>query len=947
MSLHVLAQNHPFRQYTVEDGLPTNYVYGAIEDRDGIMWVYTENGIARFDGVHFRNYSTMDGLPHNDVYLLKKDGCGTIWIVNIGKSSAYIEGDSVINQPDVTPANALFNINDKVILVNDYTSLEVMKCPGEALKIESFKMRSDFPLNDSIVLFRDTTNLKYINLISNDTMDTEFHYKRIDLLAYFVKQGELDYMIIRGDESLTIIDEYFNQKSYRHSEISEGRNRLYSFHCMEDGTVVYETENKSFYVDTTDLSLKAFLDIPSISDQYNLLRVYQDSKGNYWQGTVEGGLFFINKKVLKTYNYNHQDFNNNFEKIVIFRDKLYAITDALSMYEIVNDQLTMRIEEAVNHRFEDVVELDNQLYFFGGLLPIVFDGNEFLAYDVDSYQGDRLMRVGNIEEYPLRGAKSLATNTEGDSIVYGTSLGYYLYLKDKKVLSYIERLRLDQISYFSSQFYASAGSGFYRFDGSKFIKILSAPSQISHFAEVNGEIWICTTHSGIYKYQKDHFSTIIPNINSVTCLKREGDDIFLGSKTGVYWLDQDLNLVYRYGKMDGLRSEEVADIHITSKYIYVATNHGLSRIDRSHDIETLDNLPLNISSIMVNGVKRSSDDLVDLSHEENSVEVNCHFVDYQSEGNIDYSYRLHPAMSEAVTTSDPHIVFSNLSPNNYELEINASGASGNTSVTKIIPISIKSPYWNTWWFYLIGLGSLGLLTWQYVRWSSKKEQEKIKKQQELDRELASLKMESLKSQMNPHFIFNALGSIQYYIQTHQVDEADMYLAKFAKLMRRYLHSATEDLVSIEEEVSMLEDYIALEQMRFDFSFKHKISIDENIAPDVDEIPALILQPFIENAILHGLHCRKDKNGLLNIDFSKQGDIITCLISDNGIGISRSLAQKSSNHKSKAVKNIKSRMEAINAIGNIKMNKEVSALSDDPELPGTKIKLTFEVLEYED
>ncbi len=214
-------------------------------------------------------------------------------------------------------------------------------------------------------------------------------------------------------------------------------------------------------------------------------------------------------------------------------------------------------------------------------------------------------------------------------------------------------------------------------------------------------------------------------------------------------------------------------------------------------------------------------------------------------------------------------------------------------------------------------------------------------------ELNSVKseMKALRSQMNPHFIFNALQSIQNFLLDHKSEEANEHLLKFSKLMRNVLENSRHDEVLIEEDLDALELYIELEKLRFPRPFNHTITIDNSVIPDEDMIPPLILQPFVENAIWHGLKLKKD-NGAIDISISKNGNFLHCIVEDNGVGRQKAASKVKTDTLKKASLGLqitKERLSLHDSRFNLSSSLKVIDLKDDNEQPrGTRVELTIPI-----
>ncbi|HLA56752.1 MAG TPA: tetratricopeptide repeat protein [Flavobacterium sp.] len=220
----------------------------------------------------------------------------------------------------------------------------------------------------------------------------------------------------------------------------------------------------------------------------------------------------------------------------------------------------------------------------------------------------------------------------------------------------------------------------------------------------------------------------------------------------------------------------------------------------------------------------------------------------------------------------------------------------------------------------------------------------LKKTLTLQKELAEYEQKALHLQMNPHFVFNCLGSISSFIVQNGTDSAIKYLSKFSKLMRLTLEYSKESLIPIDKEIESLQNYLELEQLRFNQKFDFSITKSKDIDDDT-ALPPLLLQPFVENAIIHGLIPRKE-TGKIDIDFSISGDSLICTITDNGIGFNKSQELKEnlvSVHKSMALDITKKRLEMMESVTSKKSQVEINEIKNESgETTGTKVILSLPI-----
>ena len=217
--------------------------------------------------------------------------------------------------------------------------------------------------------------------------------------------------------------------------------------------------------------------------------------------------------------------------------------------------------------------------------------------------------------------------------------------------------------------------------------------------------------------------------------------------------------------------------------------------------------------------------------------------------------------------------------------------------------------------------------------------ESIEKDKEVSRRLAEMELKALRGQMNPHFVFNALGAIRYYIQQNESEQAESYLTKFARLIRMYLDSSKDKFLTLKREIELLTLYTDLETMRFDHKFKVEFRVDPEMDLEDQYIPSMIVQPLVENAINHGLHDRLDGQGELIIEFRKQQEELLVVVADNGIGMEASQRNVVDGHTSMATSLIQERIHTLKAseLGEIDIQYD-EFRPGDKDYPGTMVVL---------
>ncbi len=291
--------------------------------------------------------------------------------------------------------------------------------------------------------------------------------------------------------------------------------------------------------------------------------------------------------------------------------------------------------------------------------------------------------------------------------------------------------------------------------------------------------------------------------------------------------------------------------------------------------------------------------------------------------------------------------YANLAPGKYIFKVTSCNNEGVwDSAPAEFSFSILAPIWKRGWFVAgeIISGIILLLILFRLRANAirKKEAEKLSR----EIELATNELKALRAQMDPHFIFNSLSSIQSFIMTKDEDSALKYLNKFAKLMRMILSNSEKSSVTIREEIDSLKLYLELEALRWENKFDYEIKISPEVETDFHKIPSMLIQPYVENAIIHGISAKENGKGKIEITISQTDTYIICTIADNGIGRKKSeeLKKNSSHpkHESMGMKITNERLEVLNRIHKSNLSVNIIDEEENGIATGTKVEIFIPV-----
>ena len=311
-----------------------------------------------------------------------------------------------------------------------------------------------------------------------------------------------------------------------------------------------------------------------------------------------------------------------------------------------------------------------------------------------------------------------------------------------------------------------------------------------------------------------------------------------------------------------------------------------------------------------------------------------------------FSYRLKGYEKNWHTGYGTTLQYNNIGHGNYELEIKVE-KSPFKDVPKIlnIPISIAAKWWQTWWFKMLLAAVISFILIYAYRQRVKAIKDKAKVKNNYEKKIAEVEMKALRAQMNPHFIFNCLNSINKYIVKNDHITASNYLTRFSKLIRRILDNSATGIITLETEIETLELYMQMEAMRFHDKFNYEVSIDPAIDTATTLVPSMLIQPYVENAIWHGLLHKEIGNSILKISFTKNTAAqLEINIEDNGIGRKKAATIKSKDavkNASQGMQITNDRLELIKNLYGITATAEIIDLYDELNVAtGTKIIISL-------
>lgn len=993
-----IAQQYIFRNYSVEDGVAQSQVYDVLQDSRGYLWIGTRGGgISRFDGINFKTYTNKDGLCNNYIWCLQEDTEHNIWIATnngiakyngISFENLYPDGNQqpisvqdfyIINTKEIILTtqkgiylwknNSFTNLNDvlKIKKESYYTickigneywcgnsnGITILTVNNNKYKIEKITSNNIFKNIAVNVIKKDKNNVIWLGSYG----DGVYQYKN-NTLQKFITNTILDHQ--------TVLDIYFDN------------NQNIWFATLENGACTYNILSNSY----TWITEKEGL------NNNHVRSIIQDKSGNYWLGTSGGGISNYFGKEFVHFNtasglggnYIYSIFKDSKKRLWIgTSDKGLTLLDSaqFKIKNVENGFANVKVKAMIEDNHGNIYfgTDGNGVYVSYGtyFTPLEqFDGLYVRAFDKDK-EGNIWMATAGQGLYKITPSSNNGKNNITQHYTTATHL-----LQDRLTCVHVDKKGLI--------WYGTEVNGVGILNPEKNIfttltKQDGLPSNaVRCLLEDNrGNLWIGTAGDGIACYHiysnpikqiNVDFNSKLKSTNIYLLCNDANNHLFVGTETGLDYLELDKNVniikTKHYGKGEGFLGIETCQNAVFTEpegTIWFGTINGLSKYNpnskiknKNEPVTTITNVRLFYNNLDTQIYKQYIGDWntlknLKLPYNKNHLTFDFTGINLSNPDAVLYQWKLENFDEKWSPPTTQHAVtYSNIPSGKYTFLVKSCNEDGiwNKHPTKII-FEITAPFWKKWWFILLALLSAIACIYYIFRRRISTIQQKAKEQQaqlQLEKELSELEHKALRLQMNPHFLFNALNSIQSLIGTDNEQEARYYLAKFSSLMRQILDNSRASTIALQEEIDTLENYLLIEKFCNGNRFDYKIDIDKNIETDYIKIPPMLLQPFVENCIKHGLRYLQNKTGFIHIQFKEINNELECIVIDNGIGRKQAALMnkqgKEGYHKSTALQVIEERLTLLNESSNYK-NIEITDLYDVEQMPsGTQIKIRIPI-----
>ena len=998
-----------FDHISTRNGLSDQEVISICQDRYGYIWFGTLNGLNKFDGYSFQVFRNTPGdslsLSSNLVECMTEDPFGNLWIgtdrglnrYDRKKNSFqhYVHCPSDTTSLSGNHIRALYVTSDSILWIEtfngtlhsmDLLTEEIQRYPHQQPDQPEYHYHTIY--EDCAgrlwiggrslgIIYFNRNRQEFYTILANETSPTG---KRERDVAAYLEDSHGNFWV-SGVDGVYLLD---REKEEFRKVLSTS-----TWSMVEDiqGMIWFGTGHGLFQYDPHTDELVEFTaepDNPFSISSNEINKVFVDRQGTIWIGTANG----INRVARKSYPFEHYrhipgnsgTLSSNRVSAVL-EDHLGFIWIA-TMGEGLN-RLDPKTKEFTSFRHDP----ENPNSLGSDKVSCLYEDKEGRLWiglwaGVGFQRFDRKRSLFRTWRFNPANLKQDWYNDFAED-----SLGnFYLGFWGGPGLTLFDRER--------GSFLGSLKEKFTPIEGSRLINDL--------FTDSKGRLWLGTSTVGLqfldpstgttkhYGFVEGDSSGLLgPVVNSI--LEDRNGTIWIGG-TGISRLNPETGTITHYTQREGLSDNSVMGMELDRHgNLWISTRNGLSKFDPLK--ETFQNFSVE-DGLQENSFSRAHTrlasgelifggangfnmfhpdsitfrqdylkaviqnfrvfdqlrlpDLCEISFIELPYDENFFSFEFATPGHIQpegvaYAYQLKPLEHTWHRTGakNRRATYTSVPPGSYTFEVGILEQDGNEPLgITSVAIRIRPPIWKTWWFYMLEI--LVILSLIALAFKIREKQLKLRSR------TLELKQKLLRSQMNPHFIFNSLFAIQNYIYEQKADQAGRYLSEFAHLIRLILNNSREEYISLEKEIETIKLYLDLQLLRFNQAFQYTLTVDPEIDAELTAVPPMLAQPFIENALEHGLRHQGGK-GQIWISFSLKQEMILFEVKDDGIGMTRSKELKHGNqhkYKSLALEITRERIDLLNRDLHQKIRFEISdRASEGNNEQGTKVKFSIPYMDY--
>jgi ligand-binding sensor domain-containing protein len=914
-----------------ENQLKGVQIYDVIQDNNKDYWIASNEGLFRYNFSTFEKVDC-DEARSNSVFNFVIDKEGVIYCHNMNNQVFRIEKRKFtlfyeIKEDEIGTDISLAIADDGNLIIS---SKQIMILDKKAKVLH----RASFPKNYIGPAFKREDGVVQYHLNNSDSLVSytrgKFRISRLShvagVLRFMNNNGQIYCIDLPSKDIYTFSNDLKSLQPLQRNSLLERSPSLR----------IYETKHGLWMAGTLPGVIQFKNSIqnskaPLFYDTYFISDVYEDAEGNILLSTFDKGILVITDLQVNDVIGNFKD-----DPVTCFwTDPKKELLIGTSKGELL--KLSGTNFSKLNQKGSRPIEV-----IVGNEKTIIYDDGFIRAYD--KKEGKTL----DLIEASLKAAVYVGN----DLYFLGTNLGVYrvqFKSQGKPEIKLVRdlRFRIHRMAYDpkNSIVYLSTAKGTYSYSLDGKLTGLNFKGQELYPLNLickDGKLYLVHRNRGILIFTNGKFEEeILPEVNGKSIhLKKQcfyKNSIIASTLDGLYQFDMQGKMLRSLHAYAGISANRVIDFTIINDQLWISHSGGIQKIDLRKMYKSPAKISLRFEDIKVNG----NGNWDKVNHILNADQRMIQFVfvspSLKNRNGIRYHFRLLGAEGNwsINNVEENQVTYRALSPGNYEFQVKAE-IQGKFSPVLTFRFQVKAPFYSTWWFFSL-VGAVFILLVYFIYRRQMKIQEKRSK---LINELHASKLTAIQSQMNPHFIFNSLNSIQDLILKGDVEHSYSYITTFSDLVRRTLNYSEKDFIDFEQEIKLLELYLSLEKLRFKKDFNYSIS-SEGIEDLL--LPPLLIQPFVENALVHGLlHKKGEKDLKISFHYNEH---LTCVIEDNGIGriAAKQIRQRQrAEHESFSSEAIRKRFEILSDVFQGEFGFVYEDLMQNGEAIGTRVTLRIPV-----
>ncbi|HEY9221276.1 MAG TPA: histidine kinase [Lutibacter sp.] len=973
------SQNYPVKNYNASNELPNNAVRSLFVDSNNTLWIGTENGLVKKENDVFTGFFEEDGLALNSCWAIAEDENKKMWFGSYGGGLSIYDGNkfTIISEKEGLVHNEITNLfsfgnymfvgTSNGVSIIDVNTFKVLSLNKQSNK-ELFRVQDFFEYKNQIyvatynsgifkILNKNDKNAivkinnhKYIYsiLVDNDSIYSSnkgFFTKNL-VLAYLAEKDSIPLK----KYGKSIIWDYVKSNDHKIFAAAWG--------IYDNNGGIYEVINSHLISRAADFYITA-KNVISLA--------YDTAFEKLYVGTKDAGLFEVSLKSQVKFNRiqgaNIMGFAKTQNTTAMLLNDGVILTNSEKQQHITTQQLKKWQTDYVLNSKRPLPKYQD--YFYE--LDYALKANDIKFYDIKTSQHIfwvntniglfAIKESGTLLRYlPLHteeinfteAGNLLETNPYHGLRVYHDLENFnYTYFKEEDANT--PTMVVNSLQQANKTYLLSVFSGLFVWENNGFKSYVHhgiwKEKKLKHISPLGENIAISNEFGDVFIINDKALFKLFKKIpraqiqgNSISFLKEYKGTLLIGTEKGLTLFKN--NRFIFLDEEQGLK-QPLLSADVFENNLVVGSENGYYTLN----LEVLTNPKALVSLVKLKEIFINNNKFylgqfankaeIKLAHNKNTIMLKFSTNAHPYPHKLSYQYRLNFKDDWSNPSPNPEIFLPFLPPKNYDVEVKILDQSTGLSYSQsLLKLTILPPFWKTWWFVLIIMSTIFMVVYSIYKFQIRQTKNFEEQKGLIQKRFEETKMEALLAQMNPHFIFNAMNSIQNFIMDNDIDNATLFLGDFAKLIRQNLDHCTRPTILLIEEIEYLQSYIRVENTRFN----NKILVHFEVDPSIDvydvKIPSMLLQSFIENVFVHAFP-PSITNPTLKVDFKLLSEnALQCKIEDNGIG----LAHNSTNslHQSKGITLVKERLTLLG----YNVDKAIQIISEKNK--GTSIIIELQV-----